>query len=225
MIKAISTKKPADILVRAGDQALVFLRVPKVASTAMSYYFNARGGKAIGRRDALKHPDRLAFLRHPVERLKSAYQWGWCKHGQRNVPFNDWWDQVRVNPSFDIHTMPMSVHLQSHATEVYQLEEMALWWGGLVQKYPFAFNADMPLRANVRASEPVDVDAEVYVEIMAVYAEDYERWLKASVSGLEEEFRRDPWSQAADHASATDAEPPIPPVRVAPVGTIQRKLK
>ena len=102
MIRAISTKKPADILVRAGAEALVFLRVPKVASTAMSYYFNARGGKAIGRQDALKHPDRIAFLRHPVESSQRL------RFTQENLVLivicGEW-----VQPRFSKRTLPGSV--------------------------------------------------------------------------------------------------------------------
>ena len=222
MLKAVSTKKPADLIVRVGDKSFVFLRVPKVASTAMSYYLNSKGAKALGREEALKHPDRVAFLRHPVERLKSAYRFGWVKRNMQVLPFDLWWQEVRLNPSFDVHTMPQSVILQSHATETYQLEEIGLWWGALAAKYPFALDAREPARANESPSEAVSVPDDVYAEIMEIYAEDYTRWLEASVSGLPAAWRRDPVSRAQSEPPATDEPPATPPVRVTPVGTTQR---
>ena len=219
MLKAISARRPPDLLVKSSADSLVFLRIPKVASTAMTHYLNGKAAKPLGRKDSLKYPDRVAFLRHPVERLKSAYMSGWVKKGKPVPPFEEWWEHVRVNPSWDIHTMPQSVLLQSHATEVYQIEEIGQWWPLLAAMYPFAFDANEPVRTNESRSADVSVSDEVYAEIMEIYAEDYERWLSASVSSLEERFRRDPASQPPAEPSASDEPPSSPSVHVAPAET------
>lgn len=179
-IKRISAYPPQSFLCRSGSQAFVYLCVPKCASSAMGQYLKRHGAKAMGRVYASNYHHRMAIIRHPVARTVSAYNFGWRSKG---FSFEEWWEFVRKNPSFDRHTMPTVQCLSKIKTETRQLEQISDWWGDWQSRYPWVFTEPPPV-VNASNKGPVSLPAGAVEDIEHVYSEDLSLWDSSSIGGM-----------------------------------------
>lgn len=160
----------------------VYLCVPKCASSTMSTYLRRCGAKAIGRKVAVGYHDRIAIIRHPLARTISAYNFGWRAKG---LSFEEWWDFVRQNPSFDRHTTPIVECLAGEYSDVRRLEEIESWWHDWAEQWPWAFQ-ELPGVVNASKGGEVNLTAELIEDILDVYSEDLSLWAKSeSVSSTD----------------------------------------
>lgn len=119
------------------------------------------------REEGMKMSTRFAVIRDPVMRAFSARANRWPKHS-----FEEWWAVVRENPRMDLHTYPFSEYVAEDATEIYCLEDIALWWPEMRERYPELFTAEIP-RIN---QATYVVQQEYYDDICNVYKNDLELW-------------------------------------------------
>src|SRR5210317_1459261 len=80
----------------APDGSLAYLGIPKVGSaTIREAMFNNQRPTPVTREAAMVSDCRIAFVRHPLSRILSAWKYGW-----HEVAFVEWWSVVRENPRF-----------------------------------------------------------------------------------------------------------------------------
>ena len=166
------------------DQLLTFYQIPKCASTALTLYLTqTAGAQQVNPSPAHKTGPRWAVLRHPVNRMASAYLNLWQNKGIDNGPtWEQWWAHVRDNadgPRFDLHTMPMVDFLTDGLTHANVLEEIDYWWPTVVERWPWAFRSRPPERRNATKVEKrvnLAISTTTRREITEVYAEDLKLW-------------------------------------------------
>lgn len=180
----LASKGATDVVANYQDKTLVYLAIPKCASSSMKTYLRRSNAREIKRDQILKHEDRVTIVRHPVRRLISAYHFGWTHPHKINIPtFEEWWDVVKQNPAWDVHTQPTVELLDGGnlATEIRQLEQIDEWWGAWAAKWPWCFKYGPLLKQNVRRFEPVSIGPALEEEVMEKYAEDYALWRSAAI--------------------------------------------
>ena len=163
---------------------LVYVPVAKAASSTFLLYFKTANKRPLTPlvRDVRR---QFAVVRHPVERLQSAYYFGWHKHRGGNagrVPFEQWWAFVMVNQRFDMHVEPQ-IEILNHwdclpggNNLVFQLEQMDLWWPTMQEMYPDIFNSDDPGRTNYTKVTKNPVPDHIRAEMEELYADDLKLW-------------------------------------------------
>lgn len=165
-----------DVISRRHGATLVYVAIPKCAtSTIKSCMF---ANTTIGKADMAKHPNIFTAVRHPVDRIVSAYHYGWAK---KRIPFDEWWNHVKQNPSWDIHTQPAAdiINAVPGKVRVFQLEQIHRWWLIMQERYPGILR---PLgHSNKTEGEKVSPTAEQRREILMTYAEDFTIWLNADL--------------------------------------------
>jgi hypothetical protein len=140
----------------------------------LTHYCNAR---AVKRRNVLDVP-QITIIRHPVERLISAYHFGWLKKHKASPDFETWWDYVKSKPTtWDLHTMPTVEILEGTNPEIFRLEEIYDWWPTLERRWPFAFGFGPLGRTNMRRYEKISLPPALEDEVKEKYAEDLALWL------------------------------------------------
>lgn len=128
---------------------------------------------AYDRAAAMEMETRLAVIRHPFDRLVSAWRYAWSK-----VPFMRFWQHVEANPFFDFHTMPYSKLLGTDPTEIVTLEQIRVWWPGFHTRFPGLF-PPTPLWMNATTERPSQLPQgalSVRSAVEQCYAEDLALW-------------------------------------------------
>jgi hypothetical protein len=175
-------QKPVSI-----ENKFVYLPFAKCASSTLMLFFKT-AAKRCGATPRRQGVTRLAVVRHPVERVVSAYYFAWHNQGARRLWFNDWWQIVKDNPRIDMHTEPQadlcklySIDRAKESDLVYQLEEIDLWWPLMAQRHPDIFDR-APGRTNAAKVAKAPVEDKIRAEILEVYADDLSIWQQAALS-------------------------------------------
>lgn len=189
------SKGLTNLVVEKDGHSLAYMQVPKAASSTFINYFHVRGGEVISVEAARAHNRLFAVIRNPVKRILSAYQYGWNKPGMVNPSFEGWWEHVRQDLSWDVHTQPQVEILGREVvkrpnTYLFQMEQIDQWIEGLEQKWPWAFYSQRPTRTNVSRSEPISVEPSVLDDIRAKYAEDEALWRSADIYEIAENGKK-----------------------------------
>ena len=159
------------------EHDFVYCGVAKCASQSMRQMLNlpARDEKPHIRsiEQSWQYTTRLAVIRHPFNRMVSAWRYGW-----RDKPWETFVGHVLQDPTWDIHTTPqvswLSVGNNFVPNVVVTLETLDRHWVTLRDEHmpwltsvPQKKNASPPLDAPPRASRS---------EIETAYAEDLNLW-------------------------------------------------
>ena len=166
------------------ENQLVYLPIAKCGSSTFMLFFKTASKRVGSRRSQGQGVKRLVIVRHPVDRLVSAYYFAWHNKGARRLWFNEWWQIVKENPRIDMHTEPMADLFKLYGVNqkdfIFQLEQIDQWWPVMAQELPQIFDRE-PGRTNAAKVAKAPVEDEIRAEILEVYADDYEIWKKAAI--------------------------------------------
>lgn len=211
------------VLTSSKDKHLKLLvrNIPKTASSSMISFMTDHKATAQGRKYVDEVPERLSLIRHPVERVLSAWNNVW---GRQHPDFSAWWEEVRTEPGFDVHTKPQAQHLGDAGFDLYRLEEIGTVIPFWYEKYPDFFPAKQKkFYQRNKAKSPVDktsISEVILEDIARIYSDDLALWTAASIDGhitrhrqMAESGLRDGASErpgAGAFVAGTSLSPPTP---------------
>ena len=162
---------PAKMTLIFPEEDLAYVGVPKCASTSIrrAMYSGGMNYLSYYQDEALRAGTRITVIRNPLDRVFSAWNYGW-----KGTPFPQWWDFIKEDPNKDIHTYRMTDWIApGKPTEVYRLEAWDQWWPMLVARYPKLFTETMPWRNYIERDFAIDDYVEFHEEIAEVYSDDF----------------------------------------------------
>lgn len=146
-----------------------YIGIPKCGTQTMKKAFwpDVDNYPCYGIDASLQVGTRITVIRHPLDRVFSAWNHIWPSYS-----FERWWEHVRANPKWDIHTYPYSDYLAEYPTEIYTLENWDQWWPKMVKRYPELFPETMPWRNYSERNFDLDQYREYHDDILNIYEGD-----------------------------------------------------
>lgn len=150
------------------DDQLVVSSIQKNASTSLTTAFPLR----IGAEQALEYPVRLAWIRHPIKRVKSVYS---CLMGEEIDGATAWHNFVdHMLEVENVHWLPQVQRLvfgkRFVPNQLRRFEDMSKLW-------PKYSHVKLPV---VNASVPLYTDDYREKDLLAYYETDLKVWLDCS---------------------------------------------
>jgi len=160
---------------RPNTTNMAFLLVPKCGSTSIRRTLPHL--HATSRWKTRDFNVRIGVVRHPINRMASAWRYGWSM-----IPFEEWWAHVRTDPSWDFHTKPYADILKTDATEILRLEDIRVWWPRLRRQHPRDVDSDLQWHnaSSVKDTIPPEILSHAD-EICEVYKADLNIWYHAQI--------------------------------------------
>ena len=162
-------------------ESFSYLRIPKCYSSTFTNYFNDRDGSSVIGTHA-NGQMRVAFIRHPLQRVVSFYSRTW-----HQKPFEQW---VRSDLPGLIERDPHAAKywkIRALATHVEAVEAMNVWWP-VYQELKPQFFGDMPTQTANASKDHHKPDQSLVNElaplIMRNYREDEDLWLEKYETAL-----------------------------------------
>lgn len=154
------------------DAKTGFVLVPKCASTSFrnELALIRAHGDMIFRADR-----RIAVIRHPFDRLVSAWRYGW----PQTLP-QHFIEKTLDDPRWDAHVAPYHKRV-GIATEIYRLEEIGGWWKTLNLEGT-QIPKKVPRHNATDSSYVPSTFLPFLSRILDVYADDMAIWLKSGGS-------------------------------------------
>lgn len=151
------------------EHDFAYIGVPKCGTYSMrqALFPNKMDAPALHVEEALPFTTRMAIIRHPLDRVFSAWNHIWPSH-----EFGVWWEHVKKNPYWDAHTAPYTSILNAVPNEIYALEDWDKWWPVMATRYPGLFPETMPWRNYSERLFELDDYRQYHEEILEVYADD-----------------------------------------------------
>ena len=148
------------------DDELVVSAIQKNASTSLAYAFPRR----IGAEQALDHPVRLAWIRHPITRIKSVYSYLMGEEVDGEKAWHNFVDHILEPINANAHWMPQMSRLYFEGTLVPNKFEAFEKIGELWAQY---CSKRLPI---VNKGEPLYTDSYREQDLLDFYKEDLRQW-------------------------------------------------
>lgn len=165
----VCSAPPAKLTNVFPEHDFAYIGVPKCGTQTMrkAFWPDMDSYPCVPIEDALQVSVRMTVIRHPLDRIFSAWNHIWPDHD-----FGVWWEHVKKNPKWDIHTFPYSDWLGGIPTEVYRLEVWDEWWPEMVDRFPGLFPEVMPWRNYSPRTFDLGDYKEFHEDILSVYEDD-----------------------------------------------------
>jgi hypothetical protein len=173
MLKIIKKREElSDYVCESGNFA--YLAVDKCRSSVFKAAFFEEGHPPCSREEARKAITRLAVIQDPRDRIISAWRINWPK-----VSWEDWWLEISKNPWLDASTSPYSSILTSDSTDLFALEDIAVWWPLIRRRFPSTATFEYPVSARKIIHKKLPkIVLDSFKDIERVYGSDLEMWRK-----------------------------------------------